>query len=199
MDSKPRLVLASGSPRRKALMGLISPDFEVIVPDIPESVDPHLSVPLAAEKLARLKAQAVADRLGPNPAFIISSDTMVFKDGLVLNKPADDLEAIEMLQELSGGEHRVTTAVAVFSSVTQPLLVSGNAVSVVRFRELSDDEITAYVRAESPLDKAGAYAIQEGASSFVESVEGSLDVIIGFPLLLVRSLLAQAGWKQPDR
>lgn len=195
--NRPRLILASASPRRKALMSLVSSDFEVVVSGIPEPVDPHLSVPMAAQKLARMKATDVASRLPDHVAHVIGCDTMVYRDDLVLNKPADADEARAMLRQLSGRTHHVVTAVAGIRTGANPASCVDCAITAVTFRDLTDDEIDTYIDEESPFDKAGGYAIQEGASSFVASVEGSLDTVIGLPVALVRQVLGQLGWK-PD-
>ncbi len=140
-----------------------------------------------------MKALAVA-RLRPG-RFVVGADTVVHLDGEVMGKPADEQEAREMLRRLSGREHRVTTAVAVAMAKggRAEVVAEGHCTSLVRFRELEDEEIDEYVASGEPMDKAGAYAIQGGAGRFVVSVQGPWDNVVGLPVELVEELLRQAA------
>lgn len=181
-----RLILASGSPRRKALLASMGYEFEIIVPDVDESVEGHARDVVGI--LADRKAEAVAS--GQTNGIVIASDTLVSYDGRALGKPADEADAKRMLRMLSGRTHEVFTGVAIIDAAT-----GKRASRVVRtgvcFRALSDSEIDAYVASGEPMDKAGAYAIQGGAHGFVESFEGSYENVIGFPVDDIREMLAE--------
>ena len=176
------VVLASGSPRRKELLRDLIPEFEIVVSDIDEDA---LTVPdpyQTAEGLALAKARAVA-KLRPE-ALVIGGDTVVAlptDDGQFVQfaKPESKTHACEMVRALSGKTHRVITGLALVS-VGHEVVVSDT--THVTFCELSDVEIEAYVETGIPMDKAGAYAIQQGAESFVERVEGSVSNVIGLPM-----------------
>ncbi|HEY4376729.1 MAG TPA: Maf family protein [Acidimicrobiales bacterium] len=187
-QSDVELVLASGSPRRRQLLGELGLPFRVVVSDVDES-------PLAGEpprdlvlRLARAKAEAVA-ALAPN-AVVVAADTIAVLDGEVLGKPIDEADAAAMLQRMSGTTHEVLTGVAVLAAGE---LQAEVAVSRVRFAPMTTAEITDYVATGEPLDKAGAYGIQGEADRFATLVDGAFDNVVGLPLALVRRLLATAG------
>lgn len=182
-----KYVLASASPRRIELLRQIVPEFEVVAADIDESVLPGESPWETAERLALEKAVRVA---GIRPEeVVIAGDTVVAigqERYLQLAKPADAGEARFMLRELSGREHLVITGIAVvgpFGSQT------ATETTRVTFRAIARSEIEAYVATGEPMDKAGAYAIQGGAESFVERVEGSMSNVVGLPLEALSDLL----------
>lgn len=191
------LVLASRSPRREALLRHVGFAFDVVVPDVDEdavstSMDPAAYV----EHLAVLKAQRGAE-LVLRPSIVIGSDTTVVLDGQVLNKPSDADDAVRMLSTLSGRTHTVYTGIALIDTRT---LVCTSAVrsTHVTFRELDAMEIRAYVDTGSPLDKAGAYGIQDDFGAvFVSRVEGCYYTIVGLPLELLytelRAFVARIG------
>lgn len=176
------VVLASGSPRRKELLRDLISEFEIVVSDVDEDA---LTVPdpyQTAEGLALAKAKAVA-KLRPE-ALVIGGDTVVALptgDGRFVQfaKPESKDHACEMLQALSGKTHRVITGLALVSP-DHEVVVSDT--THVTFRELSRAEIEAYVETGIPMDKAGAYAIQQGAESFVERVDRSVSNVIGLPM-----------------
>ena len=175
-----RIVLASGSPRRHELLGLLDVDFEVdtshpVDETVPEGMD-ACEVPVY---LSQLKAGAYPlsdddDRL------VITADTVVILDGDVLGKPADEAEAIAMLGRLSGREQTVVTGVTVR---TCDRTLTFSATSHVEFATLSHDEIVYYVERYRPLDKAGAYGIQEwiGAAA-IRGIRGSFYNVMGLPV-----------------
>lgn len=186
-----RFVLASRSPRRRELfmrIGIL--DFEVVDAGIDEEEaargcsSPEETVTV----LARAKAEAAARRF-PD-AVVVGSDTVVSLDGRILGKPADHDEAHAMLRLLSGREHRVLSGVAVSKGGET---LTGCEITEVRFRELSDREIDAYIEAVPPYDKAGAYGIQDRASLFVESISGDFYNVMGFPLFRLGRMLASLG------
>ncbi len=183
-----RIVLASKSPRRQELIKEIFPVFEIITKDVDESlpfgIEPSLGVRLIAEK----KGRAVAEEL-PADTLVISSDTLVELDGVALGKPRDRENAVRMLKSLSGRAHNVHTGVAVHYN---GCMFSGTASTAVNFREISDDEIFAYVDSGEPMDKAGAYGIQGGAGKFVTGYDGDFDTVVGLSLSLTKELINRA-------
>ncbi len=184
------LLLASGSPRRRDLLRASGIAFEVgAAPDVDESVVPGEAPGACVERLARLKAEA-ALRASPG-RLLLTADTLVFLDGVPMGKPTGPQHARAMLRSLSGGSHHVLTGIAIGRADEDTAIVrSGHAQTTVRFRPLEDAEIEAYVANGEPLDKAGAYAIQGGARTFVASLDGPEDNVIGLPVALVRELLA---------
>jgi septum formation protein len=182
-----RLVLASASPRRAALLRAAGIDFEQgAPPEVDEAPPPGLDPPAVAQALAVRKAVAA---LGRHPGrVVLAADTVVFVEEQLLGKPADAADAHRMLALLSGREHGVATGVCVAEEDRHR---SGVSVTLVRFRPLSGEEILDYVAGGEPFDKAGGYALQGGAARFVHTLEGDEDTVIGLPLRLVRALLAQ--------
>ena len=183
------LVLASGSPRRRELLKMLGFDFEVASADVDESTD--LPADQAVQELARRKALACA-RLRPGE-IILAADTLVAIDGHPLGKPADEADACRMLRLLSGRWHQVYTGVCTVDR--SGALHSGIDASQVRFGEMTEADIRRYVATGEPMDKAGAYAFQGGAQAWIEEVRGTPSGIIGLPLPLTASLLAQCGLK----
>jgi septum formation protein len=189
----PRLVLGSASPRRAALLRELGAAFTVRASNAPEIAAPGESAAEFARRVAREKGAALAPTSAG--AWVLSADTVVVLDGVVLGKPADAAAARRMLQCLSGREHEVLTAVALTAPDGRPageLLVR----SAVLFRTLSPADIDAYVASGEPLDKAGAYGIQGGAAGFVVRVAGSYTNVVGLPVDEVRDLLARFGLLQ---
>lgn len=187
LDIPCRLVLASQSPRRNALMRHVGFSFDTIVPNVDEEAVPTNMPPSSyVEHLALLKAQAAA-AMAQDEAIIIGSDTTVVLENVVLNKPSDPDDAKRMLGMLSGKTHTVHTGLALLytSGARKHQRVSSRATHVT-FRELSQQEIDAYVASGSPLDKAGAYGIQDDFGAvFVHRVEGCYYTIVGLPLELL--------------
>ncbi len=171
-----KLVLASQSPRRRDLLSGLGFTFTVHSPDVDETVSgkPEDMV----KELSERKARAVA--VNENNALIIAADTLVAFEGLALGKPEDEEDAVRMLTTLSGNTHSVYTGVCIMDSESMEY-VSFVTKSGVRFRNISKEEIKAYVQTGEPMDKAGAYAIQGGAGKFVDNVIGSYNNIVGFP------------------
>ncbi len=178
-----RLILASNSPRRKFIMQNAGYKFDIVVSEFAErtSSDPVETAVSNAEG----KALDVWNRLGDEKAAVLGADTVVFLEKRILGKPADARDAKKMLRELSGKTHRVITAYAVAWAGG---LKSGYSVSEVKFKSLSDKLIEDYVASGLPLDKAGAYGIQDGFP-LVDTYTGSIDNIIGLPLSDVCKLL----------
>ena len=167
---------------------MIGVAHEVLPADIDEAYLPG-EAPLAhAERLARTKADTIA-RVAPD-AVVIGADTIVVIDDQVLGKPRDEAHAAAMLRQLSGRVHEVFTAVAVARGRR---IDSGVEVVSVTFRELRDDEITAYIATREPMDKAGAYGIQGYGATIVERIDGDFFAVMGLSLVRLVSLLGQHG------
>ncbi len=179
------IVLASSSPRRRELLERAGAVFEVVVSPAEEIHDAAMKPELLCEHNAALKAEAVA-AVRPDAA-VIGSDTLVFIDGEPLGKPADLEEARGMLRKLAGRTHRVCTGVCViFPGGTRRVF---HGTTEVTFRPLTDEDIAAYFALVNPLDKAGAYGIQEHGERIVEKIDGSFDNVMGLPVDLVLDAL----------
>jgi septum formation protein len=183
-----RVVLASASPRRHELLNLIGIRHEVVPANIDESVRARESPAKHAERLAREKAGVVAGRDSKSVA--IGADTIVLIDKKILGKPANSVDAGSMLRLLSGRVHTVVTAVAVARG--KKVASAVEKVSVT-FRDLSDDEIDAYIATGEPMDKAGAYGIQGYGATIVERIEGDYFAVMGLPLVRLVALLGEVG------
>lgn len=171
------IILASASPRRRELMGLITDNFEIITADVDETLEAGTSPSDAVMELSFKKAKAVSEKYEGRT--VIGADTVVACDGKILGKPTDRRNAFEMLKMLSGREHRVLTGVTITDGKkTDTFFVSSD----VSFFELTDEEISAYVMSGEPDDKAGAYAIQGKGSLFVRKIDGDYFNIVGFPV-----------------
>lgn len=175
----PRLVLASGSPRRVELMEEAGYRFDVQVPDVEEAHDEELSCESLTMENARLKGRAVA--VCHPDAVVVAADTLVYLDEKPIGKPRDMEEAAAMLRRLSGRTHKVCTGVAVVAhaagrEVTFPVI------SEVTFKSLTEEVIREYHRKIQPLDKAGAYAVQDESTMVIDRVEGSWSNVKGLPM-----------------
>lgn len=181
------LVLASQSPRRRELLTNVGFAFDVVKPDVDEESVPH-SLPHDeyVVTLALMKARKGAAMVA-RPAIVIGSDTTVVLDGNVMNKPNDAAHAREMLRALSGRTHTVYTGLALVDGGREMTAVGRAEVS---FRELGSDEIDAYVSGGSPMDKAGAYGIQDDQGAiFVRRIEGCYFTVVGLPVELLYTSL----------
>ena len=191
-----RTILASSSPRRRELLAQLGLRFEIIKPDIDESRRAAENLVDYAERLSREKAEAAARLLGGGPALIIAADTIVLDGGALLGKPVDAAEARRMLRRLRGREHAVVTAFTLNladRAGDAPRFITRHARTVVYMRDYSDAELEAYVSSGDPLDKAGAYAIQNDAFRPVARIEGSYSNVVGLPLDELRAGLRELG------
>lgn len=177
------LILASQSPRRKELLGLFRVPFVVRVADIDETMDPGLSPFDEVARVSLAKAKAVERS---NDDVVIAADTIVVCDHKTLGKPHSEAEAFEMLRLLSGRDHQVMTGLTVLRGEKAATCTE---VTDIHFRELSDKEITAYVRTGEPMDKAGAYGIQGGAALFAEKMVGDYYNVMGLPVCRLYGIL----------
>jgi septum formation protein len=188
-QNKPELILASSSPRRQELLREIGIPFRVHAANINEEQITGEAPSAYALRLAREKAEAVAVQYPQS--CVLGADTIVVVDGEVLGKPKDRGDAVRMLRLLSGRGHEVTTAVSVVAPGT--LAETRASTTKVYFRKLTEDEIQQYVAGGEPMDKAGAYAIQGGASRWTDRIEGEFSNVVGLPLSLVTDMLITNG------
>jgi septum formation protein len=198
------VILASASPRRAALLEQVGIPFEVIPSGVSEEYPDDLSPQQGALYVARNKALSVAERLsepGEHVA-VLAADTIVVLDNWVLGKPHHGIEAQEMLRRLSGRTHLVVTGVALVwlhrDADASDRLETWAEVSSVTFRALHLAEIEAYVRSGRPLDKAGAYGIQEDAAAFVAQIEGCYFNVVGLPLARLSERLLRDRLQRRD-
>ncbi|HEY4676373.1 MAG TPA: Maf family protein [Candidatus Angelobacter sp.] len=212
-QNKPELILASSSPRRQELLREIGVPFQVHAANINEDQIAGEAPIAYALRLAREKAQAVAAQYPES--YVLGADTIVVLRGEVLGKPKDQQDAARMLRLLSGRDHEVTTAVSLIMpsavppsevppstaapnmlacTVAQGTLAETRASTTkVYFREIAETEIQQYVAGGEPMDKAGAYAIQGGASRWTDRIEGEFSNVVGLPLSLVTEMLKITG------
>ncbi len=172
-----KIILASGSPRRRELLSGMGYDFTVLTSDVDENMQGEAKDVVGA--LAERKGRAVAS-LCREGEIVIAADTLVSLQDRALGKPGDDGEAADMLRALSGRGHEVYTGLCVIDTASGEETLDVECTRVF-FRSLSEAEIQAYVASGEPRDKAGAYAIQGGAAAFVERFEGSYHNVIGLP------------------
>lgn len=186
-----KLILASGSPRRREILQQLGVSFEVLPSDIEEAILPGLSAGDAASHLALQKARDVALKVNI-PSIILGADTIVVVDGEILGKPDDEAEARLMLKRLSGREHEVVTGIAIIDS-DRNIEIKDFETTKVKMKRIPQDRIEKYVKSGEPLDKAGAYAAQGKASTFVEGIQGCFFNVVGLPISKLDSLLGSIG------
>jgi septum formation protein len=173
----PKIILASKSPRRQELLRQMDLDFRIVLKEVDESYPEHLSPEEVAVYIAEKKAKAYDDTLTDEA--VLTADTIVCIDGLILGKPNDAAHAVEMLRRLSGRVHKVVTGVCIVYKGEYNLF---HDVSEVFFRTLTDEEINNYVEQYKPYDKAGAYGIQEWVGiTAIKRIEGSYTNVVGLP------------------
>ncbi|GAA3972771.1 Maf family nucleotide pyrophosphatase [Mucilaginibacter dorajii] len=176
-QSIPKIILASKSPRRQELLRLMDLDFEVVLKEVDESYPDGLTPQEVAVYIARKKAEAFDQTVGDE--VVLTADTIVCVDGLILGKPETPQHAIEMLQILSGKVHLVVTGVCLLYKNKYNSFFD---VSEVFFRQMSLEEISSYVEQYNPLDKAGSYGIQERIGLIgIEKIQGSYTNVVGLP------------------
>ena len=182
------LILASQSPRRRALLAMLGLDFAVDTADIDETMDRTLPPETEVARLSEAKARAVEQK---HPGdLILTADTIVVVDGCVLGKPHDAEEAKAHLRRLSGRSHTVMTAFCLLQNGRADVHVEQTH---LHFKPLSEGEIAAYVASGSPMDKAGAYGIQDQAAVFVRAIEGDYYNVMGLPLCALVQCLRRRG------
>lgn len=187
MVGKPHLLLASASPRRRELLELLGFTFEVVPSDVDErcnqgEMPESFALRLATEKAMAVRYENLHGRL------VIAADTIVYSDNEILGKPKNSTEAKKMLRKLRGRSHVVLTAIALRNGLGEQIF-EDVCNTEVRLRDFTDDEIDSYVASGDPLDKSGAYGIQNGTFRPAIPVHGCLANVIGLPLChLVRTL-----------
>ncbi len=178
MLSFPELILASKSPRRQELLRSMGIEFSTVLKEVDESYPEGLDPAEVAVFIAKKKAEAFEGEISESQ-IVLTADTIVCINGQVLGKPATAAEAVDMLRLLSGASHEVVTGVTLKSANKYESFFDS---TTVVFNELSDDEIYYYVNTYSPLDKAGAYGIQEWIGSVaINRIEGSYNNVVGLP------------------
>jgi len=184
-----KIYLASKSPRRRELLTDMGLEFEILTADVEESFDPSLSPAEVVQYLSKLKLSGLNMADYPANTIFITCDTIVVMDGQILGKPKDDEEALQMLRQLSGRTHTVLSGLTV--ATPQKSLTDYRSTEVT-FAELSEDEIRYYERQYCPLDKAGAYGVQEWIGCVgIKSITGSFYNVMGLPTRLLWEMLAK--------
>jgi septum formation protein len=202
MIIQPRIYLASRSPRRRELLKQMGVHFEVLLlrcdprrmVDVDETPQPDESPEEYVTRIGEAKARAGVNTLefrNLPPFPVLAADTTVSLEGKIIGKPFDREEAASMLRQLSGRQHQVMTAVAV---ALEDRLETRLSVTTVTFAPLSDERIRRYILTNEPHDKAGAYAIQGQAGSFVQHLSGSYSGVMGLPLFETVELLQSFGY-----
>lgn len=181
---KTKIILASGSPRRKELLKLVVPEFEIKVSDIEEILIDGLTPYQQAARLSYIKAKDIFDKTQGN-RIVIGSDTMVVKNGKIYGKPKDKEDAKNMIKELLQGDrsHEVITGLSVLIEINGEYKDDKTYdVAKVYFKEMSYEEIEKWIDTGKYSDKAGAYALQEEFGVFVEKIEGNYNTVVGLPI-----------------
>ena len=174
------IIMASRSSRRHAILRQLDIPFRITPLDVEESYPANLSVEKVAEYISNLKVEAYPEEKMDDHSLVISADTVVIVDHIILGKPKDEKEAKEMLKMLSGNSHQVITGVSLRSKTKTN---SFSSLTQVRFKKLTDEEIDYYILEYQPFDKAGAYGIQEWIGKIgVEWIEGSFYNVMGLPI-----------------
>jgi len=186
-----KIILASASPRRKELLKSMGLEFEVIPSEVEENIGNESFSRELIENLAAEKAADIVNKITV-PSIIIGSDTVVVINNKILGKPKDKKDAFNMLKMLSGNTHQVISAIAVIDTETA-ITLKDSVVSDVTFKQLSDEEINAYIETIEPMDKAGAYAIQGLAGMFVKSINGCYSNIVGISVFKLAEMLKELG------
>ena len=184
------IILASASPRRKELLEQIGLKFEVEPSNYDEDLNSGLEPHQLAMSLSLKKAELVARN--HRSALVIAADTFVVFEGKILGKPQTETGARKMLETISGKQHSVITGFTIIDTETNKVL-SRSVATKVYIRELTSNEIDAYVKSKEPLDKAGAYAIQGLGSVIVEKIEGDYFNVVGLPLNALSESLKEFG------
>lgn len=179
--TKESIILASGSPRRRELLARLGIDFTIVASDIDEDGDLDSDPGLSVQEWSRRKCMAVAERIGEKEHWYLGMDTIVVLEDRVMGKPAEEAQATEYLSTLSGNWHTVYTGYCLYNP-DKEVKVQRVVSSEVKIKQLSEEEIDAYVKTGEASDKAGAYAIQGIGAFMVEEIRGSYTNVVGLPL-----------------
>ncbi len=185
-----QIILASVSPRRKELLEKAGIKFRVVDSHYQERLDLRLTPRQLVQKLSLEKAKAVYQKF--KQAIIIAADTLVVCDGKILGKPKDKKDAKKMLEFLSGKTHLILTGFTIIDGESNKTITKYEETKVY-MRKISDQEISSYLETKEPYDKAGAYAIQEKGSIFIEKVEGDYLNAVGLPIFALTQELKKLG------
>jgi septum formation protein len=189
-----KLILASASPRRAEILAAAGIQFAVHPAHVDESPVSGETPTQMVERLARVKAELVAQTLAHEKnAIILGADTTVVLDGQILAKPVDPSDARAMLRKLRGREHQVITGIHLIR-ISDGARQSSTETTRVWFSAMTDQEVDAYVETEEPLGKAGAYAIQGLAGRYIPRIEGCYFNVVGLPISRVWQALTELGW-----
>lgn len=180
-----KIILASQSPRRRAILDSLGIQYEVIVPNCDEDTNKIKPEEIVTD-LALQKAKNVASR-SENSATIIAADTIVYLEGKILGKPKDEDEAFEMLNKLQNNWHTVYTGVCIFKGKTEVKNYFEKA--DVHMAAQSEKSIWEYIKTGDPMDKAGAYGVQDSTCNFVDQVKGEIETVIGLPIKRLKEQL----------
>ncbi len=186
-ENFPEIILASGSPRRRELLGSLGWKFRVIVPEIDESIGKESPLQ-AVERLAMEKARAVSGLFHED--LVIAADTIVVIEGRILGKPENSSRAIEMLSMLNNRTHEVITGLAVCWGSSRSV---SSEITKVTFRKMNTSDLSTYVSTGEGLDKAGAYAIQGRGSLLVKNISGCYFNVVGLPLFRLSKIMEDMG------
>jgi len=187
---RPRIILASGSPRRIEYLKSLGLAFEIIPADIDEETNGKGTPVSVAKKLAQEKAQAVSASINDPDALIISGDTIVVLGNQIMGKPVSKKDAAKMLQSLSGKTHKVITGLCLIRGKKIRL---GHETTYVTFRTLTPAIIKSYIESGEPMDKAGAYAIQGKGILLVKKINGDYPNVVGLPVVKLAEMLSEYG------
>lgn len=192
------VVLASASPRRRGFLHQLGYQFEVVSPATEEKARPGEGALKYVLRNATEKAAEVAGRVAPG-SVVIAADTVVVLGGRIMEKPATEVHARDMLRALSGHVHQVITGVCVRGPAKdgEPLVRTFLTTTDVEFKVLPDEEIEAYIRSGEPMDKAGAYAIQGRAAYMIRQIRGSYTNVVGLPLAELEEMLSKEFGVKP--
>lgn len=179
------LILASQSPRRSEILKKAGYDFKIIPADTNEEIKLGTEPEDAVKELSRRKAEYIK-KISEKGDIIIAADTVVYIDGEILGKPSDHGDAYRMLKKLSGRVNYVYTGYCIIKNDDK---FNGFEKTDVEFIDLSDDEINRYIDSGEPMDKAGAYGMQDGACIFVKKITGDPFNVLGLPVCIVNSIL----------
>lgn len=186
-----RIILASGSPRRRELLDQIGAKYEVRPSEADETITSTIPSEVVKE-LALRKGSEVAAHY-EDDVVILSADTVVANNGKILGKPKDDAEAIEMIESIQGKSHEVYTGVAIIIKKDTEKVVNFAVETKVKVASMSMEEIVAYIRTGEHKDKAGAYAIQGKFAPYIEGIEGDYYNVVGFPISRICKELSKEG------
>lgn len=186
-----RVILASSSPRRKELLKSITEDFEVIVSDSDESFKEGLTIEEQSKRIAYLKAKTVFDQT-QGDRIVIGADTMVLKDGAIYGKPKDKQEAYQMLSSLQNDMNEVITGMSILIEKDGvQTKYNDYDIAKVYIVSMKEREIQDWINSGKAMDKAGAYAVQEEFSKYIEKIEGNYATVVGLPIHKVYQVIKQ--------